>query len=71
MATDPEKVAKVRNWPDPRTKKELTSFLGLCSYFKKYVQKFASIAAPLFELTRKDVPFHSSGLPGRMKPSRV
>ena len=31
MSTDPEKVAKVRDWPQPRTKKELLSFLGLCS----------------------------------------
>ena len=60
MATDPEKVAKVRDWPVPRTKKELSSFLGLCSYFRKYVKDFAVIASPLFDLTRKDVPFQWS-----------
>ena len=57
MSTDPEKVKKVRNWPNPRTRKELASFLGLCSYFRKYVQHFASIASPLFELTRKEILF--------------
>ena len=60
MSSDPEKVSKVRNWPEPRTKKELSSFLGLCSYFKKYVKDFAVIASPLFDLTRKDVPFQWS-----------
>ena len=62
MSTDPEKVAKVKDWPQPRTRKELLSFLGLCSYFKKYVRDFALIAAPLFDLTKKDIPFQwSSG----------
>ena len=60
MSTDPEKVAKVRDWPQPRTKKELLSFLGLCSYFKKYVGGFAVIASPLFDLTRKEVSFQWS-----------
>ena len=60
MSTDPEKVAKVRHWPQPRTKKELSSFLGLCSYFRKYVKDFAVTASPLFDLTRKDVTFQWS-----------
>ena len=60
MATDPEKVSKVKDWPQPRTAKNLSSFLGLCSYFRKYVKNFTSMAAPLFRLTRKDLPFQWS-----------
>ena len=57
ISADPVKVQKVRDWPEPRTAKELSSFLGLCTYFKKYVKDFARIAAPLFHLTSRDVRF--------------
>ena len=32
-------------------------FLGLASYHRKYIDKFANIAAPLHQLTQKDTPF--------------
>ena len=57
MATDPVKIQKVREWPEPRTAKELSSFLGLASYFRKYVKDFAQISAPLFRLTARDIQF--------------
>lgn len=57
LGPDPVKVAKVREWPIPRTAKELSSFLGLCSYFKKYIRGHAAIASRLFALTAKDAKF--------------
>ena len=52
-----DKVAAVKNWPRPRNLTELRSFLGLCSYYRRFIDRFADVAAPLHELQRKNVPF--------------
>ncbi|MCO5612255.1 hypothetical protein L7F22_066519 [Adiantum nelumboides] len=54
---DPAKIEAIRNWPDLKNVHEVTSFLGLCSYYRRYVQKFAEIASSLHMLTQKGVPF--------------
>ena len=41
----------------PTTVKELRSFLGLCSYYRRYVQNFALVARPLHKITEKDSIF--------------
>ncbi|KAL7827668.1 hypothetical protein SRHO_G00333860 [Serrasalmus rhombeus] len=53
VATDPRKVQSVRHWPTPRDASELRSFLGLASYYQRFIQGFADIAAPLHRLTEK------------------
>ena len=58
VSPDPEKVDKVKDWPVPMNEKALSQFLGLATYFKRYIKDFAAIAAPLHHLTRKDVDFH-------------
>lgn len=53
VRTDPEKVAALRDWPVPTTVKELCSFLGLCSYYRRFVKSFIATAASLGLLTKR------------------
>ena len=54
---DPKKVEAVQSWPVPVNVQELRSFLGLCSYYRRFVKDFAKIAKPLHSLTQKNTPF--------------
>ncbi|CAL9019118.1 unnamed protein product, partial [Prunus brigantina] len=54
---DPRKVEVVVNWVQPTSVTEIRSFLGLAGYYRRFVEGFSSIAAPLTQLTRKDVKF--------------
>jgi hypothetical protein len=51
VAVDQHKVKAVQEWPVPNNLHELRSFLGLCTYYRRYVPGFASIAKPLTRLT--------------------
>ena len=51
------KIAAIENYPPPDSIKKIKSFLGLCSWFKRFVLNFASIAEPLTQLLRKDIKF--------------
>ena len=53
IQTDPEKVRSVFDWPIPLNQKDLKRFLGLASYYRRFVQGFAQVAAPLNALTNK------------------
>ena len=50
VATDPEKTRAVADWPRPNTAREVRSFLGFASYYRRFVPDFARHAAPLHRL---------------------
>ena len=57
LATDPRKVESVKNFPRPQDLRSVRSFLGLASYYRRFIPCFSSIASPLYQLTKKDAPF--------------
>ena len=57
IKTDPEKIKAVSYWPVPSTVKEVRSFLGFANYHRRFIQGFATLAAPLHHLTNKNVIF--------------
>ena len=57
IRTDPTKISQVSCWPIPTNSEELQSFLGLASYYRRFIKGFAQISEPLIRLTRKDVAF--------------
>ncbi|GFT76639.1 retrovirus-related Pol polyprotein from transposon 17.6 [Nephila pilipes] len=57
VRTDPRKVAAVKEWSQPRNVHELRSFLGLCTYYRRFVKGFSLIARPLHRLTEHKRPF--------------
>jgi hypothetical protein len=60
VSVDPQKVEAVSNWGRPTSVTEIRSFLGLAGYYRRFVQDFSRIAAPLTRLTRKGVKFEWS-----------
>ena len=57
VSVDPHKIEAAVNWKLPKNVSEVRSFLGLARYYRKFVEGFSKIAAPLTKLTRKDVKY--------------
>ena len=53
-----EKVSAVRDLPRPKNLSDFRSFLGVVSYYRRFIAGFTDIAAPLHALQRKNVAFH-------------
>lgn len=51
-----DKVNAVQDSPRPITKKDVRSFLGLSGYYRRFISNYASITAPLSDLTKKGCP---------------
>jgi len=57
MVVDPAKVEAMVKWENPMSTTEIKSFMGLAGYYRRFIEGFSKIVAPLTQLTRKDQPF--------------
>ena len=57
VTTCPSKVEEVQEWPIPKNGHEIKSFLGLCGYYRQFVEHFSHIVEPLNRLTSSSVKF--------------
>jgi hypothetical protein len=68
ITIDPEKLEVIRKSPTPKNKQEIGSFLGLYTYYRRFISDFANIVKQLTNLRRRSKP--SSELQKWRPPSR-
>ena len=61
ITADPGKVEQVRTWPVPESSTEVKSFLGLASYYRRFIPAFSTVAQPLYKLTEAKTEFVWTG----------
>jgi hypothetical protein len=49
----PEKVNAIKNWPSPKSVFEVQIFHGLASFYRKFIQNFSGISAPMMDTVKK------------------
>ncbi|UYV62540.1 hypothetical protein LAZ67_2000988 [Cordylochernes scorpioides] len=54
---DPGKVDAMSKFPTPKSLTDVRSFIGMCSYYRRFIKNFAQKAEPLHRLLRKDTRF--------------
>ncbi len=57
ISANPAKIAAVQGWPVPTNLKEVRSFVGLASYYRKFIKSFSTMARPLTRLMEKNAVF--------------
>ncbi len=57
LSPDPSKITAIKDFPRPRDLTELRRFLGMASYYRRFIAGFTEIVSPLNKLTQKNMKF--------------
>ena len=57
VSVDLEKIKAVMSWERSKSVSEIHSFLGLDGYYRRFIEDFSRLAAPMTRLIRKEVKF--------------
>ena len=57
VSVDPEKVDAILSWERPKSVFKIHSFLGLVGYYRRFIEDFSRLVAPMTGLTRKEVKY--------------
>lgn len=61
IQVDPEKISVINNWEYADNVRGVQSYLGFCNFYRRFIEGYSRITAPLTRLTGKDVPFQFDG----------
>ena len=59
----PDKVAAIRDFPCPRSRREIHRFLGMAEFWRRFIPHFAALSAPLSDLLKRNAPSEFDRLP--------
>ena len=57
IKVDPAKIEVIVGLPSPKNQKEVRIFLGHVGYYRRFIENFTKIVAPLFKMLMKDIEF--------------
>jgi hypothetical protein len=57
MSMDPSKLNGIREWPIPKSVKQVCSWLGFSNFYQRFIKGFSHLAQPLNQLLKKDQSF--------------
>ncbi len=68
--TDPEKISRVRDWKRLSNVKEVLGFVGFAGYYRRFINGYATLVAPLYRLTSGDPKKKKRGVRGTSGPAK-